>query len=191
MSPTKLWIFGLVLLSLSNLTLSDDNDVIIEGKEAMEEVEVSTEEEKEYVITLDESNFNNFISTHKRTLVEFYAPWCGHCKALAPKYEEAAKLLSTKQSDTKLAKIDATENPDLTEQFSVTGYPTLFFIDNGETVPYDGGRETKDIVDWVLSYSVPPYTVYTMQQFEDSRDDTIDLSVDSHREFEIFGFIKK
>ncbi len=45
------------------------------------------------MITLTSETFDQFVSTNRRVLVEFYAPWCGHCKALAPEYEQAARLL--------------------------------------------------------------------------------------------------
>lgn len=48
---------------------------------------------KEEVITLTAENFDEFVADKPIMLVEFYAPWCGHCKQLAPEYEQAAKLL--------------------------------------------------------------------------------------------------
>ena len=54
-------------------------------------------------------------------LVEFFAPWCGHCKALAPHYEEAATTL--KEKKIKLAKVDCVAEADLCQQHGVQGYP--------------------------------------------------------------------
>jgi len=64
----------------------------------------------EHVITLVGKNFDKEVIDNKKdVLVEFYAPWCGHCKTLAPKFEEAAKKLA-RNKNIVLAKIDATAN---------------------------------------------------------------------------------
>ena len=68
----------------------------------------------------------------------FFAPWCGHCKALGPEYIKASQLLKEKDSEIKLAKVDGTEEEDLLKKMHVEGYPTLFFYRNGEYIKYSG-----------------------------------------------------
>jgi len=105
----------------------------------------------EEVVTLTSKNFNEFIKSHPRVLVEFYAPWCGHCKALAPEYEKAAVSLKNKNSESILAKVDATEDKELASKYDVRGFPTLKFFTGDVEHPneYTGGRTESTIVSWI------------------------------------------
>jgi protein disulfide-isomerase A1 len=106
---------------------------------------------------LSESNFNTFIESNERVLIEFYAPWCGHCKALEPEYEKAAAGLEAIDSKTRLAKIDATVEKDLAMKYDVNGFPTLKYFqgDPEVAVDYSGGRTEATIVSWVIKRELP------------------------------------
>jgi len=100
------------------------------------------------VVVLTESNFDAAIAANKEILVEFYAPWCGHCKRLKPEYEIAATRL--KAHSLKIAKVDCTTNQDLCQKQDVTGYPTLKVFTDGEPAPYGGGHTADAIVAKML-----------------------------------------
>ena len=90
-----------------------------------------------------------------RLLIEFYAPWCGHCMKLAPEYAEAAKLVAAEAHKdatvvARLAKVDATLHTALADAHGVTNYPTLKWYHRGKASEYTGGRTAAEIAEWVL-----------------------------------------
>jgi len=118
--------------------------------------------EESAVLTLDSSNFSEVISKHSFIVVEFYAPWCGHCQRLAPEYEKAASILASNDPPVVLAKVDANEekNRELASKYDVSGFPTLKIIKNqGASVQeYKGPREAEGIVEY-LKKQVGPASV--------------------------------
>jgi len=70
------------------------------------------------------------LDSKESVLVEFYAPWCGHCKALEPKYDELAKGLEDNKSIT-IAKMDATANEIDVPGVDIKGFPTILFFPAG------------------------------------------------------------
>jgi len=110
---------------------------------------------EEDVLVLTDSNFDEIINSEPFVLVEFYAPWCGHCKKLAPNYAEAAGILKKSNPEVKLAKVDCTVETKVASRFGVTGYPTLKVFRNGNPSEYKGTRETPGIVSYMKNNAGP------------------------------------
>lgn len=117
---------------------------------------------KDAVIELTDENFEKLVlKSDDIWLVEFYAPWCGHCKNLAPHWAQAASELKGK---VKLGALDATVHSAKASQFGIQGYPTIKYFPAGPKTAssaedYDGGRTASDIVNWALdkaAASIPP-----------------------------------
>lgn len=94
---------------------------------------------------LTQGNFDDFIANNDKVLVKFYAPWCGHCKAMASDFEAAADDLSGKIA---LGDVDATVEGELAKKYGVNGYPSLKYFNKGKQSDYEGGRKKQDILDW-------------------------------------------
>lgn len=95
-------------------------------------------------------NFRELVLDHEReVLVKFYAPWCGHCKHLAPHYDEAAKRLLVNPNIV-LVKVDSTLNE--VAGLEIQGFPTLKFYGKDksqEPIDYNGGRDADGIISWL------------------------------------------
>jgi len=104
------------------------------------------------VVELTPDNFDTVVNGDKNVFVEFFAPWCGHCKNLAPVWEELGEAYK-KESDVVIAKVDADAHRDLGGRFGVGGFPTLkLFVKGGpQNAPtdYNGGRDLPDLVKFV------------------------------------------
>ncbi|KAM6578666.1 hypothetical protein CsatB_030503 [Cannabis sativa] len=103
------------------------------------------------VVVLSSDNFDEVVlNNEKDVLVEFYAPWCGHCKSLAPIYEKVASAFKLDE-DVVIANLDADKYRDLAEKYGISGFPTLKFFPKGNKAgeDYDGGRDVDDFVTFI------------------------------------------
>eukprot|EP01112_Ceratiomyxa_fruticulosa_P017524 TRINITY_DN5472_c0_g1_i3.p1 TRINITY_DN5472_c0_g1~~TRINITY_DN5472_c0_g1_i3.p1 ORF type:complete len:354 (-),score=91.55 TRINITY_DN5472_c0_g1_i3:75-1136(-) len=102
------------------------------------------------VVVLTPDNFDSIVGQDKGAFVEFYAPWCGHCKKLAPDYEIVADSF-VGVDGVVVAKVDADEHKSLGGRFDVKGFPTLKWFPKGSLTPedYNGGRSVEDITTFI------------------------------------------
>ncbi len=100
---------------------------------------------------LDHLNFNKTVYESKKwVLVEFFAPWCGHCKALAPEWELLATVFSP-DDPVIVAAIDAEEHEWIADEHKVEGYPSikLFSKENSVEDYSDGDTSAESILAWL------------------------------------------
>lgn len=134
------WLLGTVLVVSSFLAVVSAGDSVIDYS------------------TLNYADFKKELDSQDLILVKFYAPWCGHCKRLAPEYEEAATKLAGDDPAVPLAKVDCTNESggkDICGQVDVQGYPTVKIFRNGQATEYDGGRDADSIVKKMRSLAGP------------------------------------
>lgn len=86
------------------------------------------------VVPLTDVNFDKYIEDEDIIVVEFYAPWCGHCKKLEPIYSAAAKRLVSEVPNVRFAKVDTTDDACAATKakYEITGFPSVFFFRGGE-----------------------------------------------------------
>ncbi|XP_075869575.1 protein disulfide-isomerase A6 [Nelusetta ayraudi] len=103
------------------------------------------------VVQLTPANFNKeVIQSDSLWLVEFYAPWCGHCQSLTPDWKKAATAL---KGVVKLGAVDADQHKALGGQYGVRGFPTIkvFGANKNKPEEYQGGRSSQAIVDGAMN----------------------------------------
>jgi protein disulfide isomerase len=112
------------------------------------------------IFVLTDETFPAFIAENDFSFVEFYAPWCGHCKSLAPVYIEVAKTLKENSANVVLAKVDCTQAKQICAE--VQGYPTIkLFSKTGRIFDYDGDRTQEALVSYLNKKTGPPSTRLT------------------------------
>lgn len=116
------------------------------------------EHDEGQVKTVVGKNFDEVVlNPEKDVLIEFYAPWCGHCKTFAPKYEKLAEILKDVKSLV-IAKMDGTAN-EVHPDFNVEGFPTIYLAAAGKKsspVQFTGKRDLASIVSWLKKQTTHP-----------------------------------
>ncbi|CAG8451955.1 11807_t:CDS:2 [Diversispora eburnea] len=116
------------------------------------------------VITLTNSNFDDLIGSGI-WFIKFYAPWCGHCKKLAPTWEELGKVLKNKVN---VGEVDCTTTQDLCKRFRIEGYPTLkLFQSADDKIDYKGSRKLQSLQEFAEKVTTVRITEITAEDLEE------------------------
>ena len=92
-------------------------------------------------ININKNNFSEeVVNSEQKVLLDFWAPWCGPCRMVAPILDEIAK----ERSDIKVGKVNVDEQPELASQFGVMSIPTLVVMQSGKIVNQAVGVRPKD-----------------------------------------------
>eukprot|EP00960_Hanusia_phi_P075813 768471-Hanusia_phi.AAC.3 len=101
------------------------------------------------VAVLNGRNFESVVERAPHVLVEFFAPWCGHCQKFEPVYQKVASHLRMERVNVMLAKVNAIEEPKLAQSVGVMGFPSLYWYAYGRMRRYEGGKRNSSMVEWV------------------------------------------
>lgn len=93
------------------------------------------------MLEIDTDNFAELMASEKPLVIDFWAEWCGPCKAIAPMMEEFSREY---EGRVNIGKCDVEENNDLAVQFKIRNVPTILFIRNGEVVDKQVGAVARD-----------------------------------------------
>lgn len=99
------------------------------------------------IVNVSDSNFKAEVENGGTVLVDFWAPWCGPCKMIAPVLEELDKELTS----VKIAKVNVDDNPESASRFGVMSIPTLIVFKDGQPVDKVVGFQSKDALKNVMS----------------------------------------
>ena len=105
-------------------------------------------------LELAESAFDDFVRrTELPVIADFWAPWCGPCRAMAPQFEQAARELKGKAI---LAKVDSDASPQASSRLAIRSIPTLVLFRNGKEIKRQAGAvQAAQIVSWVQAATQP------------------------------------
>ena len=133
----------------------------------------SASAETDGVLELDDGNWARLVESAAVAVVEFHAPWCEHCRRLAPEYVKAAAQVSA----VRWGRVDATDAVGLATRFQVTGYPHVKLFRHGRFAgDYEGPNEAGPLARWARRKSEP--SARPLEEWADARDFFADVGLE-------------
>jgi thioredoxin 1 len=127
--------------------ISEDEELRRLRERKLAELKGKRQEMSDGPVHVTDLNFNEITKRHSLALVDFWAPWCGPCRALAPTIEELTKEYAGK---VLIGKLNVDENPNTAECFQVFSIPTMLIMKNGEEVDRIVGCVQKKYIEAAL-----------------------------------------
>ena len=111
----------------------------------------------EAIIEVTDANFDQLVlKSEQPVLVDFWASWCGPCRALAPIVDEAAQSYSGR---VKVGKMDVDKNAATSQRYNVRGIPTLLIFKDGQVKEQIVGYVAREVIEKALDKNLAPQTV--------------------------------
>lgn len=112
---------------------------------------LSANEWPDYIVILDEKNFDDFIQKYPLSIIDFWAPWCNPCKAMIPRLRRLSKIY---KGQLAFGKLDTQKNKNLANKHKIMSIPNLIFFSYGKKISSVTGLKSvgdiKDIIDDLL-----------------------------------------
>ena len=124
-------------------------------------------------LDLTPENFDSVVDGSKNVFVQFFAPWCGHCKTLAPEWDVVASSFS-QISDTLVAKVNADKYKALASKYEISGFPTIKFFSKGSASvkdTYMGERTAESMVEYLNKETGNEVLVFRPPEITTTLDD--------------------
>jgi thioredoxin 1 len=91
-------------------------------------------------VEITDANYEQYATSGKLVVIDFWAPWCGPCRAIAPVIEE---LSNEYEGKAVIGKLNVDDNPEICEKFGIRNIPTVIFVKNGAVVDKQVGAVPK------------------------------------------------
>lgn len=121
------------------------------------------------VLRLTDATFDETIKENPVIMVKFFAPGCGHCKALKPEYKKAAQMAKDQGKSYVFAEIDATAHVGAAEKYEIQAFPTMKLFVNEDPTDYEGERKAEDIISFIDKKAGPPSVELNAEQLKEKK----------------------